>query len=264
MSCWNRESLILSTGRSLGDYMKGRAELTKGAVIDLDDTLYPQATFLEGAVHAVTATAVSLGFDGASFAAVLQSVLDEASDTGRTIDETLERLACSSEDVDLYLPALVQAFIGFRPASLDCYVGVLDALASMARVMPLACLTDGNPVMQRAKITALKIEQYFSLVVITDELGGRAHRKPDLLGITFIAESFGVSPRELVVIGDRPDKDVIMALRSGSSVVRVQQGEYQRIASPNEVATAPDFPSAAAMVLGARKESAVLRDADNH
>lgn len=236
--------------------------LTKGAVIDLDDTLYPQSAFLDGAAHAVAASAVTLGLDGEAFVTAFQSVLHDASDTGRTIDATLERLGCPLDVVQRILPSLVQAFNGFRPTSLDCFPGVIEALAALARVMPLACLTDGNPQIQRAKIDALGIADAFSLVVITDELGGRTRRKPDAMGITFIAETFEVSLNELVVIGDRPDKDVELARRVGASAVRVQQGEYRNIPTPDGVTTVRDFPSAVRVVLASFAQNLENRDWD--
>lgn len=228
--------------------------LAKGAVIDLDDTLYPQSAFLEGAVGAVAARAGALGLDGDAFLVAFHSVLNVASDTGRTIDATLERLGCSSDVVERVLPSLVKSFIEFQPTSLDCFPGVIEALTALARVMPLACLTDGNPQSQRAKIDALGIADVFSLIVITDELGGRARRKPDAMGITLIADTFKVSLGELVVIGDRPDKDVELALRVGASVIRVQQGEYRHVLSPRDVTTVGDFPSAVAVVLASLAE----------
>jgi putative hydrolase of the HAD superfamily len=115
----------------------------------------------------------------------------------------------------------------------------------LATRLPVACLTDGVPHIQRAKLSALGLDDAFRFVVITDELGGRAARKPHPAGLLRAAELLGVDPSALLVIGDRPTKDVAVAMACGARAIRVRQGEYA--ASPDlpiPWSSVPDFPAA--------------------
>jgi putative hydrolase of the HAD superfamily len=221
----------------------------RGVVVDLDDTLFPQRTFLHGAVGAVATRAQEFGMDPGTFADVFALVLESGTDTGHTIDETLAQLGCSSNEIDTALEPLIDAFINYRPRSLTCYDGVTESLDVLSRRTKLACLTDGNPGLQRAKIEALGLAGYFDAVVITDELGGRSCRKPSLVGLDAVAALFELEISELVIIGDRVDKDVALALRAGVPVVRVRQGEYRDVPSPRGVATVDEFPQAVELVI---------------
>ncbi|WP_448625503.1 HAD family hydrolase [Geodermatophilus sp. URMC 64] len=223
-----------------------------GVVVDLDDTLYPQADYLAGATAAVAHAAAAAGLDGAAVHTALTAELAAGSDTGGTIDRAL--LAAGVPDAALpgLVPGLVAAFTGHRPRHLPLYPGVRTALESLAAAAPLACLTDGNPSIQAAKLAATGLGDLLPVVVVTDALGGRALRKPHPAGLLAVAERLGVPAGRLLVIGDRPGKDVAVAAAVGAGSIRVRQGEY---------ATAPDdpradtvvesFPAAAALALAA-------------
>jgi HAD superfamily hydrolase (TIGR01509 family) len=220
------------------------------AVVDLDDTLYPQAAYLAGAVVAVSDRAAALGLDQDAFHQKFAAALAEGSDMGGTIDRALAGLGFRPDEAAVILPALVFAFTGFRPARLTCYPGAREALAELATRLPVACLTDGAPDIQRAKLAALGLDNLFRFVVITDELGGRPARKPHPAGLTRAAELLGVAPAALIVIGDRPTKDVAVAAACGARAIRVRQGEYAGSPDvPMPWASVADFPSAVRVAL---------------
>lgn len=229
------------------------------AVVDLDDTLYPQAAYLAGATAAVSARAAELGLDPDAFHAKFAAALAEGSDKGGTIDRALTGLGFGPVGAAAILPALVCAFVEFRPIRLSCYPGAEEALLALAGHLPVACLTDGAPDIQRAKLSALGLDDSFRFVVITDELGGRATRKPHPAGLLRAAELLGVAPKDLVVIGDRPTKDVAVAIACGARAIRVRQGEYA--ASPDVPmawSTVADFPAAVRAALQTLGAEAVV------
>jgi putative hydrolase of the HAD superfamily len=124
------------------------------------------------------------------------------------------------------------------------------ALAALASRWPLVCLTDGNPRIQNAKLDALGLRDYFTEVVITDELGGRATRKPAPDGLLAAGECLGVQPSELVMVGDRPVKDTAIARAVGARCVRVLTGEYRAaVDEPAADLVAADLPTAARVLL---------------
>ena len=221
-----------------------------GVVVDLDDTLYPQAEYLASAAAAVGAAAELAGLDGAAVHAALRHELATGSDTGGTIDRALLAVGTPAGALAELVPPLVAAFTGHTPPQLAPYPGVEEALRALGAAAPLACLTDGNPVIQAAKLAATGLEPLLPVVVVTDSLGGRGVRKPHPMGLLAVAERLGVPPDRILVIGDRPGKDVAVAAAVGARAIRVRQGEYASAPDqPRAEAVTDDFPAAAALAL---------------
>jgi FMN phosphatase YigB (HAD superfamily) len=220
-------------------------------VVDLDDTLYPQAEYLAGAAVAVGVAATELGLDGGRVHAALVHELAVGSDAGGTIDRALLAAGVSAGDLAVLVPPLVDAFTRHQPDALPPYPGVPEALAALAAVVPLGCLTDGNPTIQDAKLAATGLRPLLGAVLVTDTLGGRAARKPSPVGLVALADALGVAPDRLLVIGDRPGKDVAVAAAVGARAIRVRQGEYASAPDePRADAVVDSFPDAAALALG--------------
>ena len=218
-------------------------------VIDLDDTLYPQSAYLYGASRAVGRAGAAAGLDQVRLSRAVRRQLVAGSDRGGTIDRALAACGIAPDLAADLLPALVAAFTTYRPRRLPCYPGALAALTAISARYPVACLTDGNPVIQRAKLAATGLAGAFTTIVITDELGGRTLRKPHPEGLRRIAGTLGVPPGDLVVIGDRPGKDMAVAAALGARSIRVRTGEYADAPDePAPTACVPDLAAAAALL----------------
>lgn len=191
-------------------------------LFDLDDTLYDQRQYLDGAWRAVAARAALDGVDRDRFETVLRELSAAGSDRGRIIDRALAQVGETAVPV----PALVAAFRAHAPARLDPYPGVLDALDELHTRVPLGLISDGDPVIQRTKLGALGLARFFTSVVFSDELG-RAHRKPDPLPFRVALTRLGVDAGDTVYVGDRPRKDVAGAVGAGLRAVRVRTGEWR-------------------------------------
>jgi putative hydrolase of the HAD superfamily len=221
-------------------------------VVDLDDTLYPQAAYLAAAAADVGAAADAAGLDGARVHAELVRELAAGSDRGGTIDRALLAAGVPAGDLPGLVPPLVAAFTAAAPARLAPYPGVAQALGELGAVIPVGCLTDGNPVIQAAKLTATGLLPLLHEVLVTDALGGRAARKPAPEGLRVLAGRLGVPVSRVLVIGDRPGKDVAVAAAVGARAIRLRQGEYASAPDqPPAWAVTGDFPSAAAVALAA-------------
>lgn len=219
--------------------------------VDLDDTLYPQSRFLSGAWARLAEVAGELGLPSAAVQRTLIEVAAEGSDRGTIIDRALLLAGVAPERLRLYVPVLVDVFATFEPTGLDCYPGVVAALASLRSRVPLACITDGTAAVQRAKLAALGLADSFDAVVISDALGGRHLRKPHPAPFHAALARLGCGAEGTVHIGDRPSKDVDGTLRVGMRCVRVLTGEYA--GSPAEPGaepwlTVPDFAAAVAAI----------------
>jgi putative hydrolase of the HAD superfamily len=208
--------------------LAGRRPLA--VTVDLDDTLFPQREFLDGAWHDVAATGASMGVPERPLLEALTGIASEGSDRGRIIDRALER--CQSPASPELVAALVDTFRGYRPAKLAAYPGVPETLARLRGWLPVACVTDGDPLIQRAKLSALGLADGFDAVVISDEIG-RQFRKPHPAPFLAALERLGALPADAVHIGDRPDKDVVGPHRLGMRAIRVRTGEYAATSDPD-------------------------------
>jgi putative hydrolase of the HAD superfamily len=219
--------------------------------VDLDDTLYPQSSFLSAVWARLGEVAAELGLPGTDVQDALTEVAAQGSDRGTIIDRALLLTGVAPERLRLFVPALVDAFSAFEPSGLDCYPGVVAALESLRSRVPLACITDGAAAVQRGKIAALGLDDAFDAVVISDALGGRHLRKPHPAPFHAALARLGCGAEGTVHIGDRPDKDVDGTLRVGIRCVRVLTGEYA--GSPAQPGaepwlTVPDFAAAVAAI----------------
>lgn|GEM_PF-241624 len=234
-------------------------------LFDLDDTLFDQRLWLEGGWGSVAAVASSrYGVDRVQLLDALLAVAAEGSDGGRIIDLALARIGVTGVPV----APLVDVFRAYRPPMLLPFPGVGMALRRLRSRVPLGLVTDGDPRVQSAKLTALDVSDAFRVVVFSDELApARAARKPDPAPFLRAASVLGVSPRATVVVGDGPDTDVCGAHAAGMRAVRVRTGEHKHVESREQ--PWHDVPSAvsAAVLLeeelrGQAVSSAVL-EVDN-
>ena len=68
-------------------------------------------------------------------------------------------------------------------------------------------ITDGRPLGQRAKIKALGLSKLVDDIIVTDELGGVAFRKPNDISFRIMQTKWQMPFREMVYIGDNAAKD---------------------------------------------------------
>jgi putative hydrolase of the HAD superfamily len=221
----------------------------RGVCVDLDDTLFPQQEWLDGAWLAVADRAATLGLDGAALHSVVVRIAAEGSDRGGIIDRALVALGVQPGP---YVASLVSAFSGHAPDHLTPYPAVLTALDHLQTMVPVVLITDGNPRIQRAKIAALRLESRLDHVVISDEIGGRAARKPNAAPFLRALQLLGMPPVDVVHVGDRPAKDVAGAQAVGMRCLRVRTGEYADTPDPAGLVpwqATDSFPAAVELLL---------------
>jgi len=215
-------------------------------LFDLDDTLYDQQRWLASAWTAVAAAAAPYGVDKEALRRALVAVAAGGSDRGHIIDRALARLQATDH---VPLAPLLEAFRSSVPERLSPYPGVRQALRTLRDEVPVGLVTDGDVAIQRAKLRVLALDDAFDVVVLSDELG-RERRKPHPAPFMAAVAALGSQPRDVVHIGDRPDKDVGGAAAVGMRAIRVRTGEYAALPDdPQPWRTARDVPEAASIVL---------------
>ena len=219
--------------------------MIEAVLFDLDDTLFDQRQWLDGAWRAVSADAAAVyPLDATAFHRALVEIAAGGSDRGGIIDRALAQVGLAGAAV----APLVSAFRSHRPRRLETYPGVVEALDALARRVHVGLVTDGYPAIQRSKLAALGLHAAFDVAVFSDELG-RDRRKPHPAPFRRALDLLGLGPARVVYVGDRPDKDTAGAVALGMRAVRVRTGEYEDAPDvPPPWASASDLVGAVALL----------------
>lgn len=147
---------------------------------------------------------------------------------GKGIAKLVERALAGSleggaprEALERALPVFERCYAAVNGRHAVLFPGVIEGLEALrAMGLPLACVTN-----KAARFTAPLLEQlgvagYFSQVIAGDTL---ARSKPDPEPLLYVARTFGIAPRELLVIGDSVN-DAASARAAGCPVICVSYG----------------------------------------
>jgi putative hydrolase of the HAD superfamily len=194
----------------------------RAVVLDLDDTLYPEAAYVRSGFRAVAARAQeTLGVPAAEAEAELVALFEEGV-RGDTFD-------------------LVAAYRAHAPEIAPCP----EAQALLRRLRAdgsaVGLLSDGDPAVQGRKLDALGLWEAFDAIVVTGELGPDAG-KPSPRGFEEVLRRLGdAPPGEAVYVSDNPAKDFVGARRAGMRSIRVRRpGGIYAALEPETPEHAPD------------------------
>lgn len=204
------------------------AEPARSLVVafDLDDTLYPEQSYVRSGFRAVArAVEERWGFDAGRVAGRLWEILEEQG-RGKVFDTLLEELGLGGgaavrrlvreyrhHEPEIDLPALSRA--------------VLDALADR----PLYLVSDGHKGVQERKLQALGIGARFRHCYLTHR-HGVARAKPSPWVFEQIARREGRPPSQVVYVGDDPRKDFHGIRPLGFRTIRVLTGSHAGLRVP--------------------------------
>lgn len=182
-------------------------------VFDLDGTLIDSRRDLADATNAML---VELGATPISTDAVAAMVGEGAA--------MLVRRALTATGLDPETPDALNRFLACYDDRLlnhtRPYDGMVEALATLKTVCPLAVLTN-KPAGATARILAgLRLDAYFDRVVGGDTPHGR---KPNPAGLHHLMDAAGASPASTVLVGDSPI-DLQTARRAGVRICLARYG----------------------------------------
>lgn len=210
----------------------------RAVVLDLDDTLYPEAAYVRSGFRAVAARAQeTLGVPAAEAEAELVALFEDGV-RGDTFDRWL---AARGLGGDVAVDDLVAAYRAHAPeiAPFPEAGALLRRLRADGSAVGL--LSDGDPAVQGGKLDALGLRQAFDAIVVTGELGPDAG-KPSPRGFEEVLRRLGdAPPAEAVYVSDNPAKDFAGARRTGMRSIRVRRpgGIYAHL-EPETPEHAPD------------------------
>jgi putative hydrolase of the HAD superfamily len=191
----------------------------RAILFDLDDTLYPEMSFVESGFRACADFLASrYDMDAVMIVGRLLDILKKDG-RGRVFDTLLMQHGMHSQDM---VSLLVYIYRSHRPVikSYDETLVVLEKLKSMGLLLGL--VTDGMASVQRGKIAALGIAPLFDVLVYTDEIG-RDFWKPSNVPFIIALELLGVPATAAVYVGDNVKKDFLAPNAIGMMTVQVKR-----------------------------------------
>lgn len=190
----------------------------RAVIFDLDDTLYPERSYVLSGFRAVAAWSdVELGIAADRVFSELIDIHDRG-ERHLTFNRWLE---CHRQPIETLLPRMIVVYRKHRP-SIKPYEGVPELLRCMRKSFLLGLLTDGFGAVQRLKLEAIELGCFFNEILFTDDLG-RESWKPSPKPFEIIARRLGVAPSEAVYIGDNPQKDFFGPRSIGMKTVRIRR-----------------------------------------
>ncbi|WP_243317513.1 HAD family hydrolase [Geothrix paludis] len=209
--------------------------MLKALVFDMDDTLYPECTYVESGFRAVAAwleTEASLPAE--ETLAFIHEV--QSGQRGAVFDALLATrpsLAGRFTVADL-----VQVYRNHRP-NIRLYPGMERLLDEVkARAMPIGLISDGFLEAQTRKAEALGVARWADPILLTDAWG-RDFWKPHQRAFRQMEATFGLNGAAVAYIADNPAKDFIAPNQMGWITVQVEH--------PGQVHATPEPPSVQAI-----------------
>lgn len=202
----------------------------RAIVFDLDDTLYRELDFVEGGFREVSRYLSGISHESAE--KIYKMILDIYSVHGR--DNTLGRVLHQlSLEKDCEVETLVDIYRRHSPKLVlfDDAKEILVWLKEMNFI--LGMITDGCDFVQKSKVSALKIEDFFSSIIYTHEFGVQYY-KPNPFAYIKMAKNLNCLLDNMVYVGDNPNKDFITAKKLGIQTIRIIRGPFASVAVDKE------------------------------
>lgn len=192
---------------------------TKAVIFDLDDTLISELEYALSGYRAVSGHIASKGLCQGSPEELYRELTELFYEDHKKVFNRFLTGKGLPDDRDRVME-LVEVYRCHTP-DIAYYDDVKPVIKELkGKGLRTGILSDGYFVTQRAKIKALKAEEDFDPVILTDELG-REYWKPSPEGFRMIEEKYSILPGEIVYVGDNPEKDFYLSQTAGIKTVRI-------------------------------------------
>ncbi|CAN2039106.1 putative hydrolase of the HAD superfamily [Candidatus Magnetomoraceae bacterium gMMP-15] len=204
--------------------------MLKAIVFDLDDTLYPEESYVFSGFRAVARWIemhYKISFE-IGYSQLVQLFQDGV--RGSTFNEWLKLNNLEDEHL---VQTLVNVYRNHHPELLP-YPDVTEVLPTLSRRFKLGLVSDGFLNVQQKKWKALELKQPFSGVVFSDQWG-RDYWKPNQRPFKEVLRLCDSDSSEAVYIGDNPKKDFLGAKQLGMYTIRIKRkkGIYSEFEPPS-------------------------------
>lgn len=176
---------------------RGQGAPVRAVIFDLDDTLYPEKTYVRSGYRSVARMLPQI--DNCE-----QKLWDAFLRGKPAIDTVLAEAGIADEDLKR---RCLKTYREHEP-EISLYDGAGEMLEQLREMgIKIGIITDGRPDGQRKKLEALGLYPLVDSVLITDELGSERFRKPNDIAFRIMQTRFGVPYDQMLYVGDNPTKD---------------------------------------------------------
>ncbi len=202
----------------------------RAVVFDLDDTLYPEMSFVQSGFRVVAGyLCPRFGFDQDMVYEQLLNILNEQG-RGRIFDRLLSELGIYDED---RVRLLVYLYRSHKP-KITLFPETLPVLRALKQKgLLLGLITDGMASVQRNKIAALRLDAELDMAICSDEIG-RDCWKPSVIPFKLAAEFLQVAPGEAIYVGDNIIKDFLGANAVGMGTIMIKHATTPEVDSVDQ------------------------------
>lgn len=193
--------------------------MVKAVVFDLDDTLVSEKEYIKSGYHHIA------GIIEDRFAIDKNQAFDDLMNLFRVSPLNVFNRLYDKYQIEYskeMILDLVKEYRGHFP-DIQFYDDVLPCLMKLKRSgIKVGIITDGYAIAQRQKLKAVKAEEYFDEIIVTDELG-RDYWKPHPKAFELIREKLEVDFSEMVYVGDNPEKDFHIKTTYPIKILRIMR-----------------------------------------
>ncbi|MHA1230467.1 MAG: TIGR02253 family HAD-type hydrolase [Candidatus Helarchaeota archaeon] len=220
--------------------------MIKALIFDLDDTLFDSTRLAEKARRAGIRAILNMGFnleitEDECYKILLEVIEEFGSNYSYHFDQLIKRIGGISKlysmgigeymavkgmipPPKMFVQAAVIAYhnVKFKEIKpFDDVIPFFEKIKHEYTSIKISILTDGLPDKQYEKILRLGLHEYLNDIIISDEVGVR---KPNVKLYKLALERLGMSPEEVIYVGDHYETDIIPPLKLGIHAVYIHRG----------------------------------------
>ena len=202
----------------------------QGVILDLDDTLYPELSYVDSGFRSVDKFLSDVGAcEFGKFYSAAKFCF-ESGKRSRVFDDAIAVLGITFDRFEI--SELVRIYREHLP-TIELFPDAETWLKRNQGRYSVGIITDGISLSQRRKVNALKLDSRISSIVYSDDFGP-AFWKPNVRPFREIQSFLGLGPEAMVYVGDNPKKDFKGARDAGWSSIRIRrQGTLHQFLEPS-------------------------------
>ena len=182
---------------------------TEAVIFDLDDTLYSEKDYVRSGYRAVARELEQI--ENAEEKLWIAFTKEQAAIDKVLCDEGIFTRELKDRCIDVYRKHIPE---------IKLCEGVVEMLTELRENgIKIGIITDGRPEGQRNKIAALGLEDMVDEIIVTDEIGGVAFRKPNDISFRIMQRKLNIPFERMIYVGDNLSKDFIAPRQLGMQVV---------------------------------------------
>ena len=196
----------------------------KGVVFDLDNTLLDFMQMKEFAVKAAVKGMIEAGLlvdEDQSYREIIAIYEEFGWENQQVFDVFIEKQVGYVEHK--FLVAGIVAYRRAREANLMAYPNVNKTLMALTKAgIKLGVVSDAPSREAWLRIYYLNLYHFFDVVITFDDSG---ERKPSAVPFKMSLEALQLEPKETIMVGDWPERDVVGAQQIGMKTAFARYGD---------------------------------------